>query len=214
MRYFGALGNSVVQQIQQTLGMRIFHDALVVWIFGYDARIQLHHGRFQRLHKLSSQSTWHENVIRRHANLTRVGQLRPGNFFGRGLHGRRFVYDRRRFSSQFERNAARMLGRGAHDNLANLRRPREVHVIEGQGQQMRGRLDASLHHRHLIDRKNGRNNFGHHLGGLPGQFRWFEHDRAARGNGSDQWTEHQLHGIIPRSNDQRHSFRLWPDPRS
>ena len=78
-----------------------------------------------------------------------------------------------------------MLGRCAHDNLTDLRGSREVYVIEGQRQQMRGRFDPSLDHCHFIDRKNGRNNFGHHLGGLPGQFRWFEHDRAARGNGSD-----------------------------
>ena len=85
-------------------------------------------------------------------------------------------------------------------------------VIELKTRELRGHPHIALDHAELLRCKKLSDQFSHLGRGIRCQLTGFEHDTVARRQCGDDWSQRQLHRVVPRRDDAHHTqwLALYP----
>ena len=153
-----------------------------------------------------------QHVVRGHAGLAGVGELAPGDAPGRGGQAHGAVHEARRFAAQLQCDRGQVLGGGLHDDAADAPAAGVEDMVEGLGQQVGGLLRAAFDDRDGTGVHVPFDEFGGQMGDMRREFRRFQADRVAGGDGVDHRFQRQQQRVVPRRDDQDHALGLVDGP--
>ena len=152
-----------------------------------------------------------QQVVGGDAGLPRIEGLAPCDAARGGLHVGASVHDAGAFAAQLQYDGREVPRRGGHDDPPQLGAAREEDEVPAPVQQQRIDVAVALDDGDVAlvvdfaDHRAERRRDVRRVG------RGFQYGGAARRDGSDERVEQQLHGIVPRRDDERRAERLGED---
>jgi hypothetical protein len=153
-----------------------------------------------------------EHVVGGDAGLAGVEELAPRHAVGGDAEVGARGDDGRRLAPELEHGGREVLGRRLGHDLAHGGGAGEEDVVPALLEQLGGHLGAALEHGDGVGVEVLAEQAGQQPGGLRHQLGRLGHHGVAGGEGGCHRRHHQLHGVVPRSDDQRHAQRLGDDP--
>ena len=185
-------------------------------LFGYDHRHLIHPAvreeRLQRrpvfAHEGVLDRRVDQQIIRLHARLPGVQDLAEGDAPRGELQIGRFVDDDGALAAKLQRDGGQVLRRGLHHDLADGDAAGKEDRVEPLGEQRTVLRAAALDGGDVARVKGLADELRDRCARGRGVGRGLDNGAVAAGDRADQRRQAQLHGVIPRRDDQRHAVGL------
>ena len=150
----------------------------------------------------------HQQIVGRYARLSGIQALSPCYAACRHGYVGILVHYAGALTAQFQHHRSQMLRSGTHHPAAQVGTSRKEYYVVPLLQQGSVHLPVALHHGNVLRGEGLADHLLHHPGHVRHVGRRLQHRRASCRDGSHQWVQQQLHGIVPRSHYQRASQRF------
>ena len=169
-------------------------------------------GTGECLRELVLQRTVDQQIVRRNTGLPGVEGFAPGDAARGGRDVGPAVDDAGTFTAQFQYDGRQIPGRRGHDDSSQRRASREEDHVPAQVEQPGVHIPVALHDGDVLFVENFGDEPFDRLCDVGRIRRRFQQGGAAGRNGADQWVQQQLHGVVPRCDDERLPEGLTDDP--
>ena len=197
-----ATNRRTVHQAGQPLGVLGGDDAAVVRAGTRVVPEHLPDRALQLRHQLGLGAGGAQHVVGGHAGLPGVDELRPHDAAGRRPQVGLGAHPGGGLAAELQGHRRQVLGRGPHHDPPHALAPGVEDVVPGQLEQGGALGHAAIHHLHDLRVQVARHQPGQGLGGGRGELAGLEHDRVAPGQGAHQRHQHEVHGVVPRPDDE------------